>query len=409
MQREKGMTSIVDIEKIKKMLETQTEENGALTQQIVNLKKHYQEKHDRETDALRTSFEKQNLDLVRNIHGMEDEVEKLKILLIEKDQRLAELKHLEHRKESSQDVEVLQKKLYEKELHIQNFDREVALIKQSLMRALRETKELEVNYENVVKEKSAACQKFQQAHFQIEKLQEEIQQIHSQRKISLEAQKNFQDKFEQVQAAAARLEQSQVTKQQEIHDLERQLSVSQQELRIVREEMGRLKGSLKDKESELLQAQQHLGKKVKEISQIEDKNEALKKTVAELEQWQHQSLIKMAELQTSVDLHSQQQKKIEEKLQEAARQGEAQLAKFEEKYFALYEKWQAAETRNKELEKVEEKQKHLRGVLSNFFTQEAPKENPSSTLFTEEKPSKSFPNLFDPPKPPPKMRQNLLE
>src|SRR5262249_213587 len=123
---------------------------------------------------------------------------------------------------------------------------------------------------------------------------------------------------------------------------------------------------LSELEGEVRKAQQHLAKKVKELTLLEDKQEHQNHIHAELQKNIAQSNVRIAELQTALDLQIQQQKRLEEQLQESLKAAETQQNKWEQKFFALYEKWQAGDVRIKELEKLEEKHKQLQSLLSNL-------------------------------------------
>lgn len=275
--------------------------------------------------------------------------------------------------------------LHEKEQKLTLCEREIALIKQSLLRGLKEVKELEARYEDALKEKGIALQKFQQSHLHVEKLRGQVQ-------------------FLQEQVASTTAEQDKAY--QELETTHTQLTLAESQLLIAHEKLtelekgygdthgviNSLKTQLFEKEGDLLQAQQHLAKKVKEVAQLEDKNEEYRLFVNELQQVQNQSRVKLAELQTATDFQSNLQKKLEDQQQELSKAHEQHLEKWEEKYFSVYEKWQAAEGRLKELEKMEDKQKQLQGILANL----------GSVL------SPSVDNLLPPPVPPAPVKEVIM-
>lgn len=303
--------------------------------------------------------------------------------------------------------EVLEKLLEEKERHNASFDREIALIKQTLMRGVREMKDLEANYEAAVHDKMVASQKAQHAQYQVDRLREEGALLQEKLQGANKEQQNLRQALEEKTA-----------KQEDLNELERHLAIAQQESRVLHEEVFRLKEIVKEREADLAQAQHHFAKKVKEAALLESKNEELQRTNSDLQQMQHQNRIKIAELQTSVDMQKQQQQKLEQQLQEGAKAAELLNGKWEQKYFALYDKWQQAETRTKELEKVEEKQKHLQGILSNIGTYLTPASEPVlqppprpviEELTAPTPHPKATSNLFDQPKSQAKVRQSFLE
>jgi chromosome segregation ATPase len=177
-----------------------------------------------------------------------------------------------------------------------------------------------------------------------------------------------------------------------------------------------------------MQAQQQFAKKVKEAAVLEEQNEEYEESIQNLQQIITQNKVKIAELQTGLDLQTQQQRKIQEQLQEALKAAENAHLKWEEKYFTIYQKLQEAELKIKELEKIEEKQKHLQGILSNLGTffnapvtsESVLKEKEPEPVKAVELPKppapekiresgKSLTNLFNMPKPPGRPRQSFLE
>ena len=303
--------------------------------------------------------------------------------------------------------------LREKEKLLAQCERDVSLIKQSLLRALKEVKELDGRYEEALKEKGTALQKFQQTHLHVEKLRGQVQFLQEQLDLAKTTQHKTQQDLEAARSQLAIVETGCAALQEKCTALES----GQGE---VHGEIHRLKSSLFEKEGDLLQAQQHLAKKVKEVAQLEDKNEELRLFVNELQQVQNQSRVKLAELQTASDYQVNFQKKLEDQHQDLSKAHEQHIAKWEEKYFAVYEKWQAAEARLKELEKLEEKQKQLQGILSNLGTVLSPAtENlapmlaapplpPPAPPLTMQIPTKQTNTLFDRPRAH-KVRPTFLE
>jgi chromosome segregation ATPase len=121
-----------------------------------------------------------------------------------------------------------------------------------------------------------------------------------------------------------------------------------------------------DAEVRLRVAQQHLAKKVKETSELNDKLHGLEFRFQELQRDLDQIRMRSAEQQTALDGHVQAERRLQEKLQEAARSADTTAAKWEDKYFKIYEKWQNNEMRLKELKKLEEKHAQMQALLTSF-------------------------------------------
>ncbi len=57
---------------------------------------------------------------------------------------------------------------------------------------------------------------------------------------------------------------------------------------------------------------------------------------------------------------------MQEQLHDALKATESQVAKWEEKYFHMYDNWQESEARIRELKKFEEKHHQMQNLLSNL-------------------------------------------
>lgn len=355
------------------------------------------------------AFTREQLDDVQKSHlNLRGEKEKVQQELAKQLEKSRDFDRLFHEKTQCEQI------LSEKEKVLGQCEREVSLIKQSLLRALKEVKELDGRYEEALKEKATALQKFQQSHLHVEKLRGQVQFLQEQLDLSQTTQHKTQQDLEAVRSQLAIAETSRAVLQEKCTALEN----GQGE---VQGEIHRLKSTLFEKEGDLLQAQQHLAKKVKEAAQLEDKNEELRLFVNELQQVQNQSRVKLAELQTASDYQVNFQKKLEDQHQDLSKAHEHQIAKWEEKYFAVYEKWQSAEARLKELEKLEDKQKQLQGILSSLGTVLNPAGEipaplapipppiaPPAPAFAMQIPAKQANTLFDRPKTH-KVRPTFLE
>lgn len=477
-QKELQLSQLSQALQSQKVLE---EENGALMEQLTKLKKRIQatpppsppstengwKTRYEESEQLRATYEKQSLELTRQVHRLEEQLIEQKHLQDQKkaletsgeqlratyNALIVQRNQLEHDLRQSRDhalqleqivhftreelqkshealkkehppqtrIQELEDLLYDKELAMGNFEQDIARIKQALVRGVRELKEMEARFEETVQGKELATQRFQQSQYQIERLRDQVKLLEDQLEAALEVQRAAHKQWEEERVAAENHAQRNGVLQQELEVVQQQCREVQQELSAWKEESSRAKSLQADWEADLMQAKQHLAKKVKEVSALEDKNEELKVFISELQQVQNQSRVKIAELQTSVDFHTTQQKKLEEQLYDAVKGNEGQQQKWEEKYFALYEKWQAAEARIRELEKLEEKQRHLQGIWANLGTFLGPTGEPASKempppippaqeppIAVIHSPAKTAPNLFEKPSTP-KIRQSFLE
>lgn len=112
---------------------------------------------------------------------------------------------------------------------------------------------------------------------------------------------------------------------------------------------------LEESESRLRIAQQHLAKKVKEVAVLTEHHEELQRQYDELKSTLEVTKGRAYEMQGTI-----------ESLKEGIRSADSQSAKWEEKYFRLYDKYQEGEIRYRELKKVEEKFVQMQAMIANM-------------------------------------------
>lgn len=328
-------------------------------------------------------------------------------------------------KQLNEENRYCKEKLQEKDQVIAIFEKELALIKQTLIRALKEAKDIEGSYQNTVKEKASTLVKLHQAQQQIEALRESVHKLEERveqgnRKlgdalshieaVETEASEKLRtanllhkDLVEQIETLKQELQTDKFT----IENLHKQLNDKEQECTDLKQMHNSIQSSLKEQEAEVRKAQLHLAKKLKELAILETKFETQQNTIQELQKTESQNLVRIAELQTTNDLFTAQQKRLEEQLQEIVKSSESQQTRWEEKYFAIYEKWQTGELRVRELEKLEEKFKQLQGFFSNVNPEIKEALPPIPIAKDEPKPSSQ--SLFEKSKPSPRIKTDLLE
>lgn len=120
-----------------------------------------------------------------------------------------------------------------------------------------------------------------------------------------------------------------------------------------------LKKQFDENEQELKMAQQQLGKKMKEVTLLSEKNEELYKALDE-QQTQYANL----EQEHSSLMFRERQ--LQEQLQNSSQVTEAQIKKWEEKYQQAYDKWQEAETQVRHFKSMEEKYQQASAALANL-------------------------------------------
>jgi predicted nucleic acid-binding Zn-ribbon protein len=260
---------------------------------------------------------------------------------------------------------------------------------------VRESQELQIHHQAVVEEKLALTGKWRQTQYQLEKEKEQLNLLQDKlekaaqftselsNQVAHWQQQCAQDKREAALSLATQVEKTE-QREETILDLQRQVGLLRHEGEKARDELAGLSTANAEKERNLTEAQQHLARKVKEVTELEIHFEAKERQTEELQQIHTQDKIKIAELQANCDMLGQQQRRLEEQLHEAIKAYENLQAKWEDKYLSMHEKWQQAESRVKELEKLEERYNQLQGLFANagnvFNVSAAPPKTPSEPL-----------------------------
>lgn len=192
----------------------------------------------------------------------------------------------------------------------------------------------------------------------------------------------------------------------QLTEMSQQLQYLEEEGKNLVNERDQLKILLDESETRLKVAQQHLAKKVKEAALLAERVDEQQNSLAEMTQTLDQQKTQIVQLQASVDLYQRQEKRLQEQLHDALKGTESQVAKWEEKYFRMYDKWQESEIKIRELKKFEEKHQqmqHLFANLGNFMGgsfNTSSFNNPPSTGYQtghEIIERSVYPQTFDPP------------
>lgn len=113
-------------------------------------------------------------------------------------------------------------------------------------------------------------------------------------------------------------------------------------------------------------AQQHLAKKVRETAVATERIDAEKLKSLEMQNQLNLAQIKISELKNSLEMESEHQKRALARESELLKNAENQIARLEEKYFQIHEKWKEAEGQVRELKKVEEKWREAEKLFSKL-------------------------------------------
>ena len=192
-----------------------------------------------------------------------------------------------------------------------------------------------------------------------EQLKEEMTLLSERLEENCEARLRAEEQLEALQS---------MTKKQQVQllDQEKKVTDFEHERKQLQQEVQRLCQQVEETEGRLKIAQQHLAKKVKEMAILNEKLE-----VQQTDLLEHQELIKSAktqmnQLHASVDNYQKLEKKLQDQINETLKSTEIQVAKWEEKYFRMYDKWQESDDRIRELKKFEEKYHQMQSLLANL-------------------------------------------
>lgn len=181
--------------------------------------------------------------------------------------------------------------------------------------------------------------------------------------------KNLQVQCDSLKAQAVAIQaqlDAALLKQQESEQWKLKHDQALKEKEQIGKELQELKNALEEREARIKIAQQHLAKKVKETNLLLDRVEEQKVKNGELQGHLDTARHKIAEMQHTLDLQVQQEKRIEENLLDSLKTAEVQARRWEEKYFLMSEKWQQAEAYNRDLKGLEEKFNQVQAVFASL-------------------------------------------
>jgi chromosome segregation ATPase len=157
------------------------------------------------------------------------------------------------------------------------------------------------------------------------------------------------------------------------------------ELDALKMQKDELEADKRELEQKLKTAQQHLAKKVRETTLMNEKGEFEKEKMSQLNLELSQAQIKIAELKNSLGMELEHHKKLLEKETELRKNAEAQATRLEERYFQVHEKWREAESEIRDYKKMEEKFNEFKNFFSSFNS--APPAPPVKPIETSPPPS----------------------
>lgn len=119
-------------------------------------------------------------------------------------------------------------------------------------------------------------------------------------------------------------------------------------------------------DQELKMAQQHLGKKMREAAELSDKNENLTQQIQQLQKELTESQNFAIASQQKLNILQMREKNFQDQLLHREQDMEQLNKSWEEKYSQLHEKWQASESDFKHFKSLEEKYFQIQNAITNL-------------------------------------------
>lgn len=266
----------------------------------------------------------------------------------------------EHLRELQSEKERLGRELEKSLQHTVQLDRTI-----HFLRERQEEAQLEINqYQDELNKAHALIAEFsEKTHCAVNTQQEFDDKISQERLAKEEALEEVKSLYSQFEVLKKMLAEAKL-KSDNIAAERAGFEASLQKLK--QEEINKVLATQSETEGHLKIAQQHLAKKVKETSDLQDKVHSQELLIQDLQRNLDQAHISLTEQQQSFEIQIQQEKRLQEQLQESTRISENLVNKWEEKYFNIYEKWKDNEMHLKEMKKIEAKHSQLQVLLANI-------------------------------------------
>ncbi len=289
-----------------------------------------------------------------------------------------------------EDKQKLEKQIEENTQHIQQLERAVRFLREKAEAGELETNQLQAKFQEALNKIDSLSEELSSEKKNHEEMASRLSLEQTGRQEAEEELKLLYGQFDILKARVAEIQQTLAYRDEalletnqiierlkeerhqadsqhakEVEILNQKIELHFKEKQQLEEELHSGYSDRNEQEQRLKVAQQHLGKKVKETTLMTEQLEEQKKHVQDLEQNLAHATGKIHDMQNALENQSQHEKRLQEQLNESLKSIESQMAKWEAKYFSVYEKWQETEFRNKELKGFEEKYHQLQSLLSN--------------------------------------------
>lgn len=251
----------------------------------------------------------------------------------------------------------------------EQLDRVITFLRERLQESQLEIEQIKQEYENLIKSKELLQQ-------QSDELQASIEQLNQALDKEKTEKEQLQSQLNDTRSQLERIHENHDLLQQKLANTaqtEQELAAWRSKFDLLVLEKQNLSKELLDLQSEKEQndarikiAQQHLAKKVKETALLTEKLEEQKIQLSQLHGQYESAKNKISEMHLTLEMQTQQEKRIEENLLDSLKSSEIQTRRWEEKYFQMCDKWQESEAENKELKQLEEKFHQMQTLIMSF-------------------------------------------
>jgi chromosome segregation ATPase len=430
-QRDRTQEAQLELQPLREDFQRAQEAVSTLTDQLNLAQDHL---HEATVEINKVQVERQ--DAIEELNALKGQFSILKTKILAGQEAL---------KAADQENRYLDEQLIEKSKLFNQLEIDVDSIKQALTQGLLKTKEIESSYLEVVQEKAALYNKSSQTEHLLEHSKAETNLLQEQLNQALSREKALKEQLSQlehrIQAKTQeaneellmRIQDLEISLQKHhrlLHEKELEIEDSNTQILQLAQEKLRLEDSQSiltrhqdEQEARLKVAQQHLGKKVKEVALMNEKMDDQKSQITELQASLNLLKVKMSDMQGVFEQQLQQEKKLQEQLHESVRFAEGQVIKWEEKYLKSHEKLKILEEKQHQMQSLFASLGNVMGASSLAAQFPAPYPSVKNTLHLvdtqsmqnpkeeeAEPPAVSFqPSLFDIEQPRAKMRQNLFD
>lgn len=307
-------------------------------------------------------------------HYLRRELEMIKQTLIEgaKETKALETRYIEtlnEKIELDHRCKQLQHQIENQTFHLTSFQEQLNELEEN-------KKNIEISFQAKEAEWIESCQQRQELQMQIENLniaakqkeliQDQYEQLKDEWKQINERLEEAVETRQQMDEHLNQLEMIAVNQETQLQAFAEQIELLNQEKETLESEREQIKILLEESEARLKIAQQHLAKKVKEVALLSENLEEQQANLVHFSQTIEEQKTQIIQQQVSVELYQRQEKRMQEQLHEALKGTESQIAKWEEKYFRMYDKWQESEKRVQELKQFEEKHLQMQSLFANL-------------------------------------------